>query len=411
MLRDPYRLHLWRAFIHALASAMAWTSVTVYSIQVIGMTPFQLVIVGTALEVTIFLCEVPTGIVADLYSRRLSVIIGTAVVGLGYVLMGAIPQFSTMFAGHVLWGIGATFLSGAYDAWLVDEIGIERAGPAFLRAEQVARVATAVGIVGSALLGVIALAIPVATGGALLVVLSGLLTLFMRETGFRPAERAERTTWGKMGATFREGFVLVRSRPTLGRILAVGLFYGLFSEAWDRLWQAHLLETFKIGALTWVTPVVFIAALRLLEIALSVTVAEYLRRRLDTTNVRHITGSMFVMTLVMVLALVVYGIAPYIAIALLAYIFFTVSRQLISPLFTTWINGEIHRPHVRATVISMSGQADAIGQMVGGPPLGTIGTWSLRAAFVASSVLLSPVLPLLRTAHPPATVEEVVAAE
>lgn len=407
MRRDPYRLHLWRAFIHALASALAWTSITVYSIQVIGMTPFQLVIVGTALEVTIFFCEVPTGIVADLYSRRLSVIIGSIIVGLGYVLMGAIPQFGAMFAGHILWGIGATFLSGAYDAWLVDEIGMERAGPAFLRAEQVVNVATAIGIVGSAVLGSIALTIPVIAGGSLLVVLGILLALFMPETGFKPAPRSERTTWGRMAATFREGFALVRTRPMLGRILAVGLFYGLFSEAWDRLWQAHLLETFNIGAFTWVTPVVFVAGLRLLSIALSVTVTEYLRRRLDTSNVRHITANMFAMTCVMVVGLIVYGVAPHISIALFAYIFFTVSRQLIYPLFTTWINGEIHTPHVRATIISMSGQADAIGQMVGGPPLGAIGTWSLRAAFLASSTLLAPALPLLWNAQPPAKVQDV----
>ena len=41
----------------------------------------------------------------------------------------------------------------------------------------------------------------------------------------------------------------------------------------------------------------------------------------------------------------------------------------------------------------MSGQVDALGQIVGGPPVGYIGNvFSLRAAMVATSVLLSPVL-------------------
>ena len=38
-----------------------------------GLSPLQLVLVGTVLETSVFLAEVPTGIVADVYSRRLKV--------------------------------------------------------------------------------------------------------------------------------------------------------------------------------------------------------------------------------------------------------------------------------------------------------------------------------------------------
>ena len=60
--------------------------------------------------------------------------------------------------------------------------------------------------------------------------------------------------------------------------------------------------------------------------------------------------------------------------------------------YTTWLTQNIDAK-VRATVISMSGQVDAFGQIVGGPPVGYIGTaFSIRAALLASSALLSPVL-------------------
>ncbi len=52
---------------------------------------------------------------------------------------------------------------------------------------------------------------------------------------------------------------------------------------------------------------------------------------------------------------------------------------------------------VRATVISMSSQSNALGQIAGGPGVGVIGTWwSLRAALVMAGLLLSPVLLLIR---------------
>ncbi len=50
---------------------------------------------------------------------------------------------------------------------------------------------------------------------------------------------------------------------------------------------------------------------------------------------------------------------------------------------------------MRATILSINGQADAIGQIAGGPVVGAIGTiFSLRAALVVTDVILSPALAL-----------------
>ena len=53
----------------------------IYQVTTVGLNPLQLVLVGTVLEATAFLCEVPTGVVADVYSRRLSIIIGYLMIG------------------------------------------------------------------------------------------------------------------------------------------------------------------------------------------------------------------------------------------------------------------------------------------------------------------------------------------
>jgi DHA3 family tetracycline resistance protein-like MFS transporter len=70
-------------------------------------------------------------------------------------------------------------------------------------------------------------------------------------------------------------------------------------------------------------------------------------------------------------------------------------RSVVSPLYMTWLNQQITDSSVRATVISMSGQADAIGQAGGGPILGAIGNvWGIRAALSAGALLLLPALGL-----------------
>ncbi len=66
-----------------------------YRVQTVGLNPLQLVLVGTVLEVTAFIFEIPTGIVADLYSRRLSVIIGTFLFGIGFLAEASVPVFGS----------------------------------------------------------------------------------------------------------------------------------------------------------------------------------------------------------------------------------------------------------------------------------------------------------------------------
>jgi DHA3 family tetracycline resistance protein-like MFS transporter len=49
-------------------------------------------------------------------------------------------------------------------------------------------------------------------------------------------------------------------------------------------------------------------------------------------------------------------------------------------------------------MFSVSGQVDAIGQIVGGPGVGLVGNLSIRAALLVSALLLSPVVPLYQLA-------------
>jgi hypothetical protein len=71
-----------------------------------------------------------------------------------------------------------------------------------------------------------------------------------------------------------------------------------------------------------------------------------------------------------------------------------------------WVNRGLESK-TRATVLSMVGQSDALGQTVGGPVLGILGSLTtVRVALVGVAVLLLPTLPLFRlgaTIEPEAT--------
>src|SRR5512137_1974460 len=113
---NALQFYLFMETASSLFYFLAFTAMSLYEIRVAGLSPLQLVLVGTTLELSVLLCEVPTGVVADVYSRRLSIVIGFFLVGLGFLLEGLVPLFVPILLAQVLWGLGYTFTSGATQA-------------------------------------------------------------------------------------------------------------------------------------------------------------------------------------------------------------------------------------------------------------------------------------------------------
>src|SRR5580765_6004388 len=93
-----------------------WVVMSVYLVSELHLSPLQLVLMGTAMEAAVFLFEIPTGVVADTYSRRLSLTIGFVGMGLAWLLVGVISAPVLVIGLWALWGISYTFTSGAYEA-------------------------------------------------------------------------------------------------------------------------------------------------------------------------------------------------------------------------------------------------------------------------------------------------------
>jgi DHA3 family tetracycline resistance protein-like MFS transporter len=378
----------------AFLLAMIFTASGVYQITVAELSPLQLVLVGTALEASVFIFEIPTGVVADIYSRRLSIIIGFALIGLGFIVEGSFPVFWAILLAQLIWGFGYTFTSGATEAWISDEIGEAAAGKAFLRSSQVGQVAGLFGIGAGMLLGSVQVNIPILLGGLSLILLSLGLFLVMPEDGFTPTPKEDRSTWESMRHTFREGVSTVRGRPTLQTILGIGFIYGLYSEGLDRLWQKHLLDNFALPLAESLQPIVMIGFVRAISVPLSVGAAEIARRKVDTSSYLGAARALLAITTVLVVSLFSFALAQTLALALIAYWLTSASRSVIYPIYTAWVNQRLPS-QIRATVLSMTGQVDAIGQVVGGPVVGWIGNlFSVRAALVTSSLILTPALAL-----------------
>ncbi len=376
-------------------STLVTTIDMVYQVEVAKLDPLQLVLVGTALEVVCFICQVPTGVLADVYSRRLAVILGTLIVGAGFILQGSIPTFIAIVIGDALFGVGATLTDGAEQAWIADEVGIEHVGRVFMRSTQMSLLGGLVGALVSTALASYRLNLPIVLGGALYVVLAIFLLFFMPERGFQRKPRQEEHAWREFGNTFKNGLRAMRVRPVLITIVFVGLFLGMYSEGFDRLSTAHFLHDFAFPAFWGLTVVIWFGFFKVAGTLLALAMAEIVRRFADMNKPRQVTLLLFAFNTLMVISLFIFALAGDFYLAVVAYLAFTTVRSIDNPVYITWLTQNTE-PGVRATVISLAGQVDALGQIAGGPPVGLIGTLvSLPAALATSSGILALALPFL----------------
>ncbi len=369
-----------------------WAALSaLYRIQEVGLSPVQLVLVGTALEISTFVFEIPTGVVADTISRRLSIIVGVTIIGVGFILEGSIPVFGAVVVAQVVWGIGFTFTSGATEAWLADEIQDDFATTkALLRGTQVRQVASLGGIGLAVALASIDLRLPLIVGGIGHLLLAGGLVLLMPETGFHRVPESQRETWRDMKATLAHGTRLVRSHRALLALLGASLFFGAFSETFDRLWEALILADFTFPAIPDWSAVVWFGVIDASAMIVSIIAAGAIRKRITSGRIVHIPAALTVLALLLGAVVVGLGLTGQFALAVALYQAAILLRVVHGPLVTAWLNEQLES-RSRATVFSMQSQSDALGQVAGGPALGWVATAaSLSTAFVVAGMLLMP---------------------
>lgn len=396
---NPTTVYLFIEFTSSAFFSMMFVTISLYEATVAGLTPVQLVLVGTTLEISAFVFEIPTGIVADVYSRRLSIIIGYLLMGLGFIVEGLLPAFLPILLAQVLWGLGYTFTSGATQAWVTDEIGEEPANKLLLRANRVSLYASLLGMVMAILIGSRYVGMPILVGAVGVILIGVALMVIMPETGFHPTPRENRNNWQHMGHTFKEGIKAVRARPRLMTILGIGLLYGLYSEGFDRLWVKHIIDNFDLPVIFGQTDVAFFGLLRAGSMALSIFATRFVEKRIDTGSPLAIGRATLGITFGISAGLISFALSPIFAVTIIVYWIISVLRNVAGPLYSAWVNQKLDSG-TRATVLSMSSQVDAIGQMGGGPVVALVaGLYSVTAALITSGLLLVPALPLIGRAN------------
>lgn len=372
------------AWMRALLHRGYWLAASLYLVLDAGLSPFQLILIGSAQGLVSLIFEVPAGVVADTLSRKWSLVISHLLIGISMVITGLVTAFPALVLTQMLWGIGWTFASGADVAWISDELGDPPQAAAVLTAQaRWEQLGAASGMVG---LGIFTWVTDRSTAmvfaGAMMVLLGLYVQARFSEQHFTPTRTQP---WHTAKTILLRGAALARHDDEILVVFAATFLVNGAAEVFGRLYPKQLVE---LGVPERLDPIVWFTGLGILTFMTGA-----LALRLVEARIEHVSVARPVYALacgigslgVLMVASAPDAIAGSAGVLLVAGIAWTVTRAVS----VIWVNART-TSDVRATVQSLLAQVEYLGEIICGVALAALAQrQSIAWALVGACVLVA----------------------
>jgi MFS family permease len=395
--KQVQRTYLLLTLLSTLAASLIWGVNTLFLLDA-GLSnagAFTANAFFTAGEV---LFEVPTGVVADVWGRRASYLLGAAtllVSTLLYLLMWRIhaPLWGWAIASVII-GLGFTFFSGATEAWLVDALAFRGFDgdleSVFAKGQAVSGAAMLVGSVAGGFLAQLTnLGVPYAVRSLLLGLTLVVAFVSMKDLGFTP-ERGKRPMEEiryVLRASLDDGW---RNPPVRWLMLSAPFTAGVGVYAFYAL-QPYLLELYGNKN-----------AFGVAGLAAAVIAGTGILGGLSVPLIRRVfkkrTHVLVLSTVASVLCLAVFGWTSSFWVAFAALVIWGMAFSASTPIRQAYLNGLVPSAR-RATVLSFDNMVGSTGGVVAQPALGRLADVSgYAASYAVSAAIQILALPFLALA-------------
>jgi MFS family permease len=217
-----------------------------------GLDTFQISMLFIIWVLASMAAEVPTGALADRYSRRNLLVIGECIRSIGYLSWLVWPTYMGFALGFVLWGVGGALDSGTFEALVYDEL--KAAGTERMYARVIGRTESLSLFVG---LAATLLATPVFAhfgyGAVLVSSVAACIAAAMVAATLPDKKRQESTEGPTYFRIMRDATREVAHSPNLIRVIAFGV---LLTTLFGVLDEYETLFLKDAGVVVYLIPVV-----------------------------------------------------------------------------------------------------------------------------------------------------------
>ena len=85
--------------------------------------------IETIFSIFLFLFEIPTGIVADKFGRKTSLVLGSGIFGFSFIILGITRNITVLLFVQILGALGMSLISGADKALIYENAKLQNKSP------------------------------------------------------------------------------------------------------------------------------------------------------------------------------------------------------------------------------------------------------------------------------------------
>lgn len=205
-----------------------------------GLSFFQVSLVNLFYMVFVFLLEIPTGAIADLWGRKMSFVLSSIINGIGFFLYSLAESFLGFVSAEIIIALGTTLTSGALKAWLVDSLQFYNWNGKLVKVFQMEgrliNVAKLLGGVVGAYLGVKNLSTPFALAGIGYWFLAIISSILMKEEYFKKNNN-KKNVFASIKEIGKESIIYGFQDNIVFLIISVSVILTISFQSMNMYWQ------------------------------------------------------------------------------------------------------------------------------------------------------------------------------
>lgn len=141
---NQLRLYYIIEILLAVGGTFIHTTFYIYLTSNLGLTNAQAMFLDTVFFIGVFFLEVPTGILGDRYGRKFSFVLAELFFALSHLVYFAFNNYMLLIGGSLLFSLGMAFKSGAFEAWIVDQVGEKKISKIFVNRDIIRKIAVVI---------------------------------------------------------------------------------------------------------------------------------------------------------------------------------------------------------------------------------------------------------------------------
>lgn len=346
-----------------------------------GLSLLEVNLLNCAFMVAVFLFEIPTGVIADFFGRKKSVIIGLLVYGLSFLIYFFSDDLWQFLLAEIIGALAFTCISGALEALVVDSLNHYKYKGCFnmvFRKTEVRQIGVLVGAIIGSFAGQIDLSLPWLFSSIAFALLSILALFLFREDYFQKPEREGPNYLAILKEAKKSiNYGLKNHRIMLLSLFSASLFFII--QPLNMYWQIVFKDDFGLEVKFMGFIFAGIVILTFLGSQLSGLWLKIFKEQKKAIFFSQIITFIGIMACLLTMNLNYF---------LTFFLLHEVGRGLFKPLIRAYINDNIDNKN-RATVLSLESMITKLGAGAGLIVSGVIANnFGIRASWLVSTIIL-----------------------